>query len=626
MRTALRELRRRPGRFVTATTILTLVAVLVMFLGGLLDGLIRSATDAVRAQDGDLIVYASTSKSSLLRSRVDIDTRATVDAVPGVAETGGIGVVQLGARVPGRGPRDLAATALFGYELAPTGVPDPPGPGEVYADDVLQADGVEEGMELLLGPARSPVMVIGFVAQTTYSGQGSLWAAPATWRAVLSANRPEEQLGADVFQALVVRTDDGADVADVASTIDAATDGTTASLTVRQAVDAIPGVEQQRTVFNQIIGVTVAIAVLVVALFFALLTVERLGLYGVLKAIGVLEPHPVRRARRPGRGRHHRGGPPRRRPGRAPRLDHPARRHPPRRHTAASRDQRGAAARRRRRRLCVLAPTGAAGRSGIGDRDRVMTDVLELRDVRKVYTVGDTEVVALGHADLTVAEGEIVALVGPSGSGKTTLCSIAGGLLTPTSGTVKVSGEDISGYTGKQLTAFRQQRVGFVFQAVNLVPFLTARENLLVVDELGRPDRRRRPPAGRRAARRPRSRRPGEQPPVPAVGWPTTTGGHRPVADERARCRAVRRTDQCPRHAARRAGDDADPLGAQRTGHRGDRRHPRRPHDAVLRSHRAHRGRCSHGVRAGAGGAAPCRRRPFTMAWSSVRLPAKCLA
>jgi len=286
MRLALRELSRRPARFVTATIILTLVAVLVMFLGGLLDGLIRSSTDAVRAQDGDLLVFSSTSQSSFLRSRVDADTRATVDAVPGVAESGGIGLVQLGARVPGNGPRDLAATALFGYELPPVGVPAPPAPGEVYADDVLRADGVEVGMEILLGPARSPVTVIGFVSDTTYSGQGSLWADPATWRDVLAANRPDQQLGDDVFQALVVRTTADADVAEVAAAIDAATGDATESLTITQAVDAIPGVEQQRSTFNQIIGVTVAIAVVVVALFFALLTVERLGLYGVLKAIG----------------------------------------------------------------------------------------------------------------------------------------------------------------------------------------------------------------------------------------------------------------------------------------------------------------------------------------------------
>jgi putative ABC transport system ATP-binding protein len=111
---------------------------------------------------------------------------------------------------------------------------------------------------------------------------------------------------------------------------------------------------------------------------------------------------------------------------------------------------------------------------------------LQMSDVRKVYTMADSEVVALDHATLTVGSDEIVALVGPSGSGKTTLCSIAGGILGATEGTVVVGGEEINDYGDKQLTTFRQNQVGFVFQSVNLVPFLTARENLLVVDELGR--------------------------------------------------------------------------------------------------------------------------------------------
>jgi putative ABC transport system ATP-binding protein len=112
--------------------------------------------------------------------------------------------------------------------------------------------------------------------------------------------------------------------------------------------------------------------------------------------------------------------------------------------------------------------------------------VLELRDVRKVYQMADDDVIALDHATLTVVADEMVALVGPSGSGKTTLCSIAGGILSATKGSVIVGGEDITRYSAKQLTTFRQNKVGFVFQSVNLVPFLTARENLLVVDELGR--------------------------------------------------------------------------------------------------------------------------------------------
>jgi putative ABC transport system ATP-binding protein len=106
--------------------------------------------------------------------------------------------------------------------------------------------------------------------------------------------------------------------------------------------------------------------------------------------------------------------------------------------------------------------------------------------VRKVYPTGDDEVVALDHVNLTLGADEIVALLGPSGSGKTTLCSIAGALLTPTDGAVEVGGTDITGLSGKELTRFRRESVGFVFQTVNLVPFLTARENLLVVDELGR--------------------------------------------------------------------------------------------------------------------------------------------
>ena len=117
--------------------------------------------------------------------------------------------------------------------------------------------------------------------------------------------------------------------------------------------------------------------------------------------------------------------------------------------------------------------------------DGAAADALEMRGVTKVYKVADDEVVALDDVELRVASDEIVALVGPSGSGKTTLCSIAGGLLSPTRGSLVVAGQEISGYSGRQLTEFRRDSVGFVFQTVNLVPFLTARENLLVVDEVG---------------------------------------------------------------------------------------------------------------------------------------------
>ena len=100
---------------------------------------------------------------------------------------------------------------------------------------------------------------------------------------------------------------------------------------------------------------------------------------------------------------------------------------------------------------------------------------LELPDIRKVYGHGDTAVVALDHATLTVGDDEIVALVGPSGSGKTTLLSIAGGLLAPTDGSVRGRRRTTSpSYTASSSPRSRREKVGFVFQQVNLVPFLTA--------------------------------------------------------------------------------------------------------------------------------------------------------
>jgi putative ABC transport system ATP-binding protein len=118
-----------------------------------------------------------------------------------------------------------------------------------------------------------------------------------------------------------------------------------------------------------------------------------------------------------------------------------------------------------------------------------MGNALVLDGVSKIYEVGGVELVALHEVDLAVAEEEVVTLLGPSGSGKTTLLSIAGGLLSATTGRVVVGGKDITRARARKLTAFRRKKVGFIFQAVNLVPFLTARENLMVVAELARRDR-----------------------------------------------------------------------------------------------------------------------------------------
>ncbi len=286
MKLALREMRRRPGRFTVATVILALIALLLMVLGGLLDGLVAGSTGALRVQRGELIVYSSNADETLVRSRITPAVRRVVEGAVGAGRVGGLGSVQLGARVEGKGPRELVPVVLFGYELPPKGLPDAvPPAGEVYADSSLRSEGVRLDGVVRLGPARSPVRVIGFLDDSRYSGQGTLWGSLGTWRSVLAANRPGERAGAGVDQALVVRLD-GGDAEARARRIDRATGGATQTLTIPQAIEALPGVSQQETVFNQIIGITVFIAVVVVALFFALITLERTGLYGVLKAIG----------------------------------------------------------------------------------------------------------------------------------------------------------------------------------------------------------------------------------------------------------------------------------------------------------------------------------------------------
>ena len=123
--------------------------------------------------------------------------------------------------------------------------------------------------------------------------------------------------------------------------------------------------------------------------------------------------------------------------------------------------------------------------------------ILDVLAVTKTYGEGHTAVTAVEDATMHVREGEFVALLGPSGSGKTTLLSMIGGLLKPTSGSITIGGIDVAGLSKKELTRFRAERVGFVFQAANLVPFLTARENLLYVSTLRRGTDRRAAARGR---------------------------------------------------------------------------------------------------------------------------------
>jgi putative ABC transport system ATP-binding protein len=116
------------------------------------------------------------------------------------------------------------------------------------------------------------------------------------------------------------------------------------------------------------------------------------------------------------------------------------------------------------------------------------TTVVELDHLSKTYRRGAAEVHALTDVTLTLDAGDLVVMLGPSGSGKTTMLNIVGAIETPTSGQVVVAGADIGSLTGRELDAHRRARVGFVFQFFNLVPTLTAAENVEVIAELTGPD------------------------------------------------------------------------------------------------------------------------------------------
>ncbi len=111
-------------------------------------------------------------------------------------------------------------------------------------------------------------------------------------------------------------------------------------------------------------------------------------------------------------------------------------------------------------------------------------EVLRAREVTKVYETRGVKTPALRGVDLEIAEGEFTALSGPSGSGKTTLLNLFGALDAPSEGTIALDGEELGALSGTQLSQLRLHKLGFVFQAYNLIPVLTARENVEFVMEL----------------------------------------------------------------------------------------------------------------------------------------------
>lgn len=114
--------------------------------------------------------------------------------------------------------------------------------------------------------------------------------------------------------------------------------------------------------------------------------------------------------------------------------------------------------------------------------------IISIRDLRKTYHAGEVDVHALRGVNLDVQRGEFVSIVGPSGSGKSTLFHIVGGLTPPTAGSIQLNGHDLLGLTDSERTELRKTTVGFVFQKYNLLPTLTARDNIEIARHIAHKD------------------------------------------------------------------------------------------------------------------------------------------
>ena len=278
------EIRRGRGRFAAVVSALSLIVFLVLILGALADGLFFGATGAVRSTTATAFGFSSEAEGSLIRSRLDESDVARFAAAPGVESAGPVGVLLTG----GRGPEGELDLAVFGVAMGGPGtpttlvegrLPDPGEVGVVAADTQLQRFGVALGSAVSVGAVSAEV--VGFVSDTSYQLQPTIWTSVDTWRAMRDAVRPELSGQPTAINAVALVTAADADLTAIAAEV-----SDTTVLTAEATGLAIPGVEQQASTLNSIIYTTLAVAALVVALFFALLVLEKRELFAALKALG----------------------------------------------------------------------------------------------------------------------------------------------------------------------------------------------------------------------------------------------------------------------------------------------------------------------------------------------------
>jgi putative ABC transport system permease protein len=290
MRIALAEIRRRRGRWASIVGAVAFIVFLVLVLAALADGLFIGATGALRTADSDGYVYSADGRRSLVRSQLPASDVAVVAAVDGVADAGALGVL-LGTAATDAEPFNIAVMGhLPGHAGEPTKLvegrrPDPGEPFVGIADVSLRDEGIQLGDTVLLTDATQPVEVIGFVEDSQYLLADTLWVPLETWEALRFELRPETIGLGSVVQSIPVTITAGTSTESVGAAIDAAL-GYTETVSTDDAILSLPGVEQQQSTFTAIIVVSFVVVGIVLALFFALITLEKRGQLAILKAIG----------------------------------------------------------------------------------------------------------------------------------------------------------------------------------------------------------------------------------------------------------------------------------------------------------------------------------------------------
>lgn len=284
MTIALKELRRQAGRFAPVLIAMTLLVVLLVVLGAFLDGLEASQTGVLRAQGDRLLVASDDAELAPTRSSLDPEIADAVATVAGVDATGWLSQIATTAALVASAADAADAGAepviedvvLVGHDLGTEVVPAPGADDEVVVDQNLaDLTGVAEGDVVAVGPDQVELTVTSLVDDVT-AGSPSLWVSTDVWLQLAASIDPTTQPSR---QLLVIEgTAAPAAITDAADGIQVAT--------VDEAIAADDVVTQQSGTFQGIIAVTFVVALLVVALFFVLLTIERVRLYAMLKAIG----------------------------------------------------------------------------------------------------------------------------------------------------------------------------------------------------------------------------------------------------------------------------------------------------------------------------------------------------